>query len=122
MERPEHLEASVDEVLRREHATVHGGEPVDDGLDAWVGGVAEPPGDEVDAVYEGSGVDPLDALVPALDGGRIEEALAHEEGLVGDVVDFEGGLSAHARESEGSDDQLDRPLDTREALPFSDLK
>ena len=104
MKRAEHLEASVDQVLRREHTAVHGGESVDDGLNARVGGVAEPPGDEVDAVDEGSGVDPLDALVPALDGGRIEEPLAHEEGLVRDVVDFEGGLSAHARESEGSDD------------------
>ena len=91
------------------------GQLLDDVLDAGELGVAEEVGGEVDAVHQGAAVNPLPAGVPALDGGRVQELLAHVLHLVEDELESGLGLGPVADHAEGADDGFHRALDAAEA-------
>ena len=66
-DRPQQIQALIDELLRRQRAAVLSGEAVDNGPHARLVQAAELLRHEVDALDQRTAVDPLHALVPALD-------------------------------------------------------
>ena len=72
----QHFQAAVDQPLRRYDLSL-GTQPVDDGLDSAMGGVAHGVGGEVDALDQGAAVNPLPAGMPALHRRGVEQVLTH---------------------------------------------
>src|SRR5207302_11035817 len=104
--------ALVHQLLRRQRAARLAGQPVDDGSHAWVTHIAEFLRNEVNALDERAAVNPLQALMPALDRGRLQQALTHVEGLVRQLMRPERRRPVAAGQAYGADEEFDGSLHT----------
>ena len=109
LDRAHLVQAGVHQHIRRDGRRVFG-DTLHHRLHARLGGVAQLLGGEVDALHQGAGVDPVGALVPALDAGRVVEELAHEDGLLVAVEDLLAGAVELAGQTQHAGHQLDGAL------------
>src|SRR5713101_1647436 len=83
----------------------------DDVLYARVASITHAVGNEVNALYQGSTIDPLLARMPAFDRRRVQELLPHMFHLVEDGFKARLGRCPIADQAQRADHRLHRALD-----------
>src|SRR5215510_16180990 len=111
---PQQPEATVHQSLRGERGTFRR-QLFDEVLDARVAEITHAVGDEVNALYQGTTVDPLLARMPAFDRGRVQDLLSHMFHLVEYGFKARLGLCPIADQAHCTDHRLYWALDPGKA-------
>ena len=96
-------------------------QPLYDSLHTWLGDIGELIDREVDALGQGTAVNPFFSRMPAFHGGRIEQTLAHGHCRGGQVVQSRFWKAVRTDKTHKTRDQFIRAFDPFEACGFKEI-